>query len=221
MVSRRRPGRRVAARQLPRRAGAHRRGAGEPAQRLLPGAARAGQRPAGRLPPGLRAGHHADLAHRRAHRPRQRHQLRRGVPGGRHPDHRRALGGAGHAPAGPDRERAPDGAPHRAAARRAGGRRRGRRAHRGSRRPRETDALDAGAGPVRLQPAAAHPDLRLPLPAAAPGRGRRAPGRGPAGAVDRRRGAERGGGHRPRHPAAGPHPGGDGQQHHQPPRHRA
>ena len=41
-----------------------------------------------------------------------------------------------------------------------------------------------------------------------------------AGAVDRRRGAERGGGHRPLHPAAGADPGGDGQQHHQPARHR-
>ena len=46
------------------------------------------------------------------------------------------------------------------------------------------------------------------------------PAAGPAGAVDRRGGAERGGGHRARHPAAGAHPGGDGQQHHQPARHR-
>ena len=47
--------------------------------------------------------------------------------------------------------------------------------------------------------------------------GRRAPGGGSARAVDLRGGAERRRGHRPRHPAACPHAGGDGQQHHQPP----
>ena len=40
--------------------------------RLLPRAARAGRRPAGRLPARLRAGDHADLAHRGPDRPRQR-----------------------------------------------------------------------------------------------------------------------------------------------------
>ena len=76
------------------------------------------------------------------------------------------------------------------AARRSG---RGRR--RGEERPR------CRAGPVCRRPAAADSDLRLPLPAPAPGGRWRAPGRGAAGAVDRRRGAERGGRHRPRRPS--------------------
>ena len=50
--------------------------------------------------------------------------------------------------------------------------------------------------------------------------GARAAGRRAARAVDRRGGAERGGGHGARHPAARAHADRDGQQHHQPARHR-
>ena len=71
-----------------------------------------------------------------------------------------------------------------------------------------------------VRPAAAHAGLRLPLPAAAPASRRRASAARLARAVDRRGGAERGGGHRARHPAARAHAGDDGEQHHQPARHR-
>ena len=114
-------------------------------------------------------------------------RLRRRLPGGRAAHHRRAVGRPGDAPAGPDRERPPHGAPHGPAARRARGG--GRLGRAGS--PTPATASRQRARPrrstVRRRPAAAHADLRLPLPRSSSAlRGRRAPAAGPAGAVDRR-----------------------------------
>ena len=88
---------------------------------------------------------------------RQHRPLRRRVPGGRAAAHRRAVGDAGDAAARPDRERAPHGAAHGAAARRGGSaptrgppaprrRERGRRPRRG--RPRRCTSSSASPPPL-------------------------------------------------------------------------
>ena len=159
---------------LPCDPGAHRRGAGEPAERLLPGAARARRRPAGRLSPGLRARHHPDLPHRGPGRSGERTSfvaafqevspltigelwavpamLRLGLIEN---VRRMALRTVQRL----DEIEVADAAAARIVA---------------ARPTRGRAALDAGARPLRLRPAAAHADLRLPLPPAAPGGGRRA-----------------------------------------------
>ena len=212
----------MAARQLPRRAGAHPRGAREPAARLLPRAAGAGRRPAGRLSARLRARDHADLAHRGADRPRRTSS---GSSTRSRRSRRSRIGELWAMPAmlrlglienvrrmalrtvqRLDEIEAADAAAARGIARR---------------REPASAALDAALDRLRRRPAAAHADVRLPLPAAAPrSRAARSPPLVLAGAVDRRGGAERGGGRRARHPAAGAHAGDDGEQHHQPARHR-
>src|ERR1043166_6126387 len=107
----------MAARQLPCRTRACARSASEPPARLLPRAARARERTADRIPARLRARHHADLAHRRAHRSRQRRSLPHRLSGAYGADDRRALGHSRDAAARSAGEHPPHGAPQRATAR--------------------------------------------------------------------------------------------------------
>ena len=176
----------------------------------------------GRLSPGVRARDHADLAHRGPDRPRERRPVRRGVPAGGAALDRRALGHPRDAAPRPDRERPPHGAPHRSAPRRGRAR---RRLGRGASWPRARRAAASSAQTLDEfveQPAVAH--RRSSSPASCTSSGCPAAPFPPLvwlehWIAEEALNAEDAVG--PLDPAAGAHPDHDGEQHHQPARHRA